>query len=54
MSKPKNKPAQPGPTAERLKIDADWKDAVKKAVKTPPPKDDGDDEAEEQSSDDGQ
>ena len=28
---------KPGPQPERLKINGDWKDAVKRAVNTPPP-----------------
>lgn len=41
-----------GPEPERLKIDADWKDAVKKAVNTPPPKDESDDDTKKGSDDD--
>ena len=32
----KKRPNKPGPEPERLKIDADWKDSVKKALETPP------------------
>lgn len=38
-----NKPTgkqNPGPDAERLKIDGDWKDATKRALEAQPPKDD--------------
>jgi hypothetical protein len=39
MKKARKRKAQPGPTPETLKIEGDWKDAVKKALrKTPPAK----------------
>lgn len=50
MPKPKNK--APGPEPERLKIDSDWKDAVKKAVNTPPPKDEDGRDTDEDRPDD--
>ena len=33
----KDKRKKPGPKAESLVIDGDWKDAVAKALRTPPP-----------------
>jgi len=33
----KDAPHKPGPEPERLKIDGDWKDAVKKALNKPKP-----------------
>ena len=44
---------KPGPEPERLKIDGDWKDNVKKAVNTPPPKEE-DDDVREEDADEGQ
>ena len=36
----KKKPnRKPGPEADRLKIDGDWREAMKKAVRKPKPKD---------------
>ena len=34
---PKDDPSKPGPEPDRLKIDGDWKDAVKKALNKPRP-----------------
>ena len=44
MKKNRERGEKTGPKPEHLKIDGDWKDAVKKAVNTPPPKDDGDEQ----------
>jgi hypothetical protein len=35
--KKNRKPARPGPQPESLKIEGDWKNAVKKAIRTPKP-----------------
>ena len=48
-----NKPTgrqTPGPDAERLKIDSDWKDATKRALEAKPPKDDADEPSEDKPS----
>lgn len=39
MAKKRKAKAKPGPEADRLKIDGDWREAMKKAVKKKKPKD---------------
>ena len=46
-----SKDTAPGPDPERLKIDGDWKDAVKKALETPPPCESDDDQEEQREND---
>lgn len=51
---PEKKP-KPGPEPERLKIEGDWEDAIKKALKTPrPPEGWPDESGDEDSKDDSQ
>lgn len=40
-----------GPEPERVKIEGDWKDVVKKAMDTPPPENGDDTETEEHKND---
>ncbi len=42
---------QRGRPSDRLKIDGDWKDAVKKALETPPPCESDDDQEEQREND---
>jgi hypothetical protein len=37
MTAKKKKKANPGPKADRLKIEGDWKDAVRRAIGQPKP-----------------
>ncbi len=39
MDDPKDDKSKPGPEEERLKLDGDWEDAVKKAMDRPRPED---------------
>ena len=41
--KPESDKKKPGPEPEHLKIDGDWKEAVKKVIKSPPDAEEGDD-----------
>ena len=35
--RPKKKPAKPGPKEDRLKLEGDWKDAIKKSLEKKKP-----------------